>query len=366
MLPTELSEGKTSLLPTGKRQAVVTSIEIGANGDLGEITLEEAWVENKLRLDYDQAADFLERGEASGQITAKREAESQLLIQREAARRLIALRKRAGALTFSSVEPRPVKRAGKVVDLKISRHNIARDLIESFMVAANIGAATFLKKRGLPIIERVVRAPQRWDRIRHIAAQYHASLPEEPDTEALSQFLLEQRTADPDRFGNLSLAIVKLLGPGEYVIEYPDGPQSSHFALAVNDYSHSTAPNRRFSDLALQRLLKAALRNEPLPYGRDELEKIAQRCTVMEDAAKKVERLMRKVVAAQILSDRIGDRFHGIITGSSIKGTYVRLLGWPAEGRIVKGETGIDVGDRVKVELLKADPETGFIDFLRL
>ncbi|MGV3774968.1 MAG: RNB domain-containing ribonuclease [Verrucomicrobiales bacterium] len=366
MLPPNLSEGKTSLLPGGKKRAIVITMDMEADGELSKVTVEEALVQNQIRLSYDEAADYFDRQEMSGVIASNPLMDEQLDLQLEISRRLINLRKNKGALTFSSVEPRPVKKDGKLVDLKVSRHNTARDVIESFMIAANIGAAMFLKSKGWPIIERVVQAPRRWDRIRQIASRYNFSLPPEADTDLLSKFLIERRKADPDRFGNLSMSIVKLLGAGEYVVEYPDGPQRNHFALAVDDYSHSTAPNRRYSDLVLQRLIKAAIADEPIPYTAAELEEAAKRCTRMEDAARKVERLMRKVIAAQMLSQRIGQRFDGIVTGASVKGTYVRLLGWPAEGRIVKGETGIDVGDKVKVQLIKADPQSGFIDFMRL
>ena len=284
-------------------------------------------------------------------------------MQLEASRRLNSLRKEMGALTFSSYEAQPVTKNGEVVDLKLLAHNQARDIIESFMIAANVATATHLKSLGSPIIERVVREPRRWDRIRQIAQSLGHELPDEPQPKPLSDFLAARRSADPASFRDLSLSIVKLLGPGEYVVEYPDGEQTGHFGLALDDYSHSTAPNRRFADLVLQRLLHASNQGGPAPYTGAELDRIAAHCTEREDAARKVERFMRKSAAAYLLRHRVGETFSGIVTGASAKGTYARIHSPSAEGRIVRNECGKDVGDGVRLRLIRVDEEKGFIDF---
>jgi exoribonuclease-2 len=252
-----------------------------------------------------------------------------------------------------------------VVDLQVSGRNQARDLIESFMVAANVATATFLKSRGFPIIERAVSAPRNWKRVCQIAAQFGVQMPDEPEPKPLSDFLAERRKADPNGFADLSLAIVKLLGPGEYVVEHPTGPQTGHFGLALDDYSHSTAPNRRYSDLIIQRLLFAAINGTQRPYDDAALERIAKRCTEREDAARKVERLMRKVAAARLMQKKIGETFRAMVTGASTKGVFVRLFSPPVEGKVVRGEAGMEVGDKVQVRLVNVNEERGFIDFER-
>jgi exoribonuclease-2 len=289
----------------------------------------------------------------------------QLELQLAAARRLEALRKKLGALTFSSYEANPVTRNGQLVDLALTARNRARDMVESFMIAANVAAATFLKSRGWSIIERVVDAPRDWERIRQIAAGFQVSLPETPAPKPLADFLAGRRAADPQGYRDLSLSIVKLLGPGTYRVETPNGPQSGHFGLALDDYSHSTAPNRRYADQIIQRSLLACIAGADRPFTDAELAAIAQHCTEREDAARKVERLMRKVAAAFLLRDRIGEIFPAIVTGASPKGTYVRLKHPAAEGRVIRGDRGLLVGDRPYVRLLSVDPEHGFIDFER-
>lgn len=367
MLPEALSTDWTSLLEGQIRLAIVVDAQLLPSGELADPKVYRARVKNHARLTYDEAGDFIQgHTQASEKIASLPWLRQQLKLQMAASRQLINLRKKEGALTFSSYEPKTVKRNGRVVDLKILPHNAARELIESFMVAINIATATYLKSNGWPIIERVVTAPRRWDRIREIAREYRVELPDHPDQKSLSSFLARERAKNEVNFQTLSLAIVKLLGPGEYVIEYPTGPQQGHFGLAVDDYSHSTAPNRRFADLVLQKLLRACSTNQPLPYTDSELHQIASRCTEREDAARKVERLMRKVCAATLIRQRIGQEFAGMITGASRKGTYARLFDFPAEGKVVRGERGVDVGDRVRLKLLDADPETGFIDFARL
>lgn len=366
MLPEELSTNRTSLLEGQPRLAMVVEMIIDPAGQLENCQVYPAKVINRARLSYDEVGEFMQGGGPPDKVQSCPWLRSQLELQMKTSRRLISLRKQAGALTFSSYEPKTIKRNGKIVDLKVLPHNAARELIESFMVAVNIATATFLKSKGWPILERVVTAPRRWDRIQEIARGYGVNLPDEPDQKALSSFLAKQRAKGEGSFQTLSLAIVKLLGPGEYLVEYPDGPQRGHFGLAVDDYSHSTAPNRRFADLVLQRLLQACLAGRPLPYSPQALEQIAHRCTEREDAARKVERLMRKVCAATLISKRVGQVFTGMVTGASRKGTYARLFDFPAEGKVVRNERGLDVGDRVQLKLLSADPETGFIDFARL
>jgi exoribonuclease-2 len=286
----------------------------------------------------------------------------QLRLQREAAGELRRVRKEQGALTFGSVEAVPIVSDSKV-DLKVRQHTVAEEIIESFMVTANVAMAEYLKERGIASIRRVVRTPKRWDRIQAVSAQFGTPLPNEPDAHALSEFLERRKAADPDHFPDLSLAVVKLLGPGEYMVAGPGQEQEGHFGLAVHDYTHSTAPNRRYADLITQRLLKASLAGSTGLYSESELKTIAAQCTEREDAARKVERLMRKVIAANALSSRVGEEFDGIVTGASPKGTYVRLLHFPAEGRVIKGTAGIDVGDKVRLRLVSLDVEHGYIDF---
>jgi exoribonuclease-2 len=290
--------------------------------------------------------------------------EAQLRLQQEASEQLRGLRKQHGALVFESKEPVAVLDNGQVKDIRIHPRTVAEDIIESFMVAANVSMAQFLKEKGCLSIRRVVRTPKRWERIQAIAAQFGVKLPDAPEPRALSVFLEQRKAADPVHFPELSLSVVKLLGPGEYVVEPPGTEQAGHFGLAVQDYTHSTAPNRRFADLVTQRLLKATL-SGAAPYSEADLSGIAAHCTEREDAARKVERLMRKVLAASLLSHRIGESFDAIVTGASPKGTYVRLLDFPAEGRVIRGSQGLDVGERARVRLASVEVANGFIDFER-
>ena len=291
--------------------------------------------------------------------------EAQLRLQQETSEKLRGIRKQHGALTFGSLEATPTVENGVVKDLTVRQHNVAEDIIESFMVAANVAIAQYLKEKGSLSIRRVVKTPKRWDRIQAIASPYGVKLGAAPDPRALSDFLGQRKAADPVHFPDLSLSIIKLLGPGEYIVEPPGAEHEGHFGLAVNDYTHSTAPNRRFGDLVTQRLLKSMMAGNSAPYSGPELALIAAHCTDREDAARKVERLMRKVAAACLLSSRIGEIFDGVITGASVKGTWVRLLNFPAEGRIVRGQKGCEVGDKVQVRLVFVDIPKGFIDFER-
>jgi VacB/RNase II family 3'-5' exoribonuclease len=365
LLPEELSTDKTSLLENVDHLALVIEMRVQADGEIENPQVYHALVRNQARLSYETVGRFFDEHGAvdfPGDFPALRD---QLHLQGEVTQRLIGLRKRTGALTFSSYEAKPIRKNGEVVDLVLIRHDRARDLIETFMVAANVATATFLKSHGWPIIERVVRAPKRWDRIRQIAAGYGTNLPEDPAPKPLADFLVARRFADPASFNELSLTIVKLLGAGEYVVEHPTGPQTTHFGLAVDDYSHSTAPNRRFADLVLQRLLLALIYEKPNPYSDPQLQEIAGHCTEREHAARKLERSMRKIVAAYIVRNRIGEVFDAIVTGASWKGTWVRVKQPAIEGKVIRGEIGLDVGDRVRVKLMAVDPERGFIDFAR-
>jgi len=289
----------------------------------------------------------------------------QVRMQDEAALRLRSARQQGGALNFESVEAQPVVVDGKVVDLAVVKRNRARDLIEDFMVAANRSVARYLLDNGSPSLRRVVREPRRWDRIVKIAAELGDTLPERPDSVALSQFMARRREIDPEHFADLSLSIVKLLGPGVYALERRSESRgdAGHFGLAVADYVHSTAPNRRFADLVTQRMLYAVQMRLGQPYSDAQLEAIAARCTERADAARKVERTVRKIAGAAMMADRVGDSFPAIITAASRKGTYARLLRPPVEGRVVRGDEGLDVGDTVRLTLVRVDPLQGFIDF---
>jgi VacB/RNase II family 3'-5' exoribonuclease len=367
MLPGALSTDRTSLLEGADRLALVVEMDVQTDGTVEAPLVYAAKIRNQARLSYEEVGDYLQgAAPLATRLNNLPWLGEQLRVQVEASRRLVELRKKAGALTFSSFEPRVVKQDGKVVDLRLEPHTVARELIESFMVAANVGTALFLKRRGWPILERQVTAPRSWDRIREIARDYQQELPKAPDQKALSAFLAQERTRDPVHFQILSLSVVKLLGPGEYVVEYPEGPQQSHFGLAVDDYSHSTAPNRRFADLVLQRLLRANITGKGIPYSPEELQAIAARCNERATKARKVERLMRKVCAAVLMQERIGQCFSAIVTGASPKGTYARLLDFPAEGKITQGERALDVGNQIQVKLLATDPEKGFIDLARV
>ena len=367
MLPAELSTDMTSLVADQDRRAMVIELNVLGSGEVTRHSVYPALVRNRAKLAYSSTGAWLEgRGPIPPAVAAVPGMEEQLRTQLEISVRLRELRKKQGALTFGSIEPMPVIENGQVKDLTVSPHNVAQDIIESFMVAANVAMAMFLSEKSSPSIRRVVRTPKRWDRIQQIAAQYGVSLPQAPDSRALCEFLDQRKTADPLHFPDLSLSIVKLLGPGEYVMEARGGEQEGHFGLAVQDYTHSTAPNRRFADLVTQRLLKSAVSAGPASYSESELAQIAAHCTEREDAARKVERLMRKIMAASAMSQRIGEVFDGLVTGSAEKGTYVRLLKFPAEGRVVRGMQGIDVGDRVRVKLVSVDVNKGFIDFERV
>jgi exoribonuclease-2 len=288
-----------------------------------------------------------------------------LRLQDGIAQKLADLRHRHGALSLESLEPKAVFDGDTVTDLVLDAKDRAKQIIEDFMIAANGVSAAFLEAKGFPSLRRVLRSPERWSRIADLASGYGESLPSEPDAVALEGFLAKRRQAAPEKFPDLSLAVVKLIGRGEYVLDPPGGEPPGHFGLAVKDYTHSTAPNRRFPDLITQRLLKAALSGTALPYPVAELTELAAHCTRKEDDATKVERRVAKSAAALLLSDRIGEAFDAIVTGASPKGTWVRLFHPLVEGRVERGAAGLDVGDQTRVKLIHTDVERGFVDFAR-
>jgi VacB/RNase II family 3'-5' exoribonuclease len=364
MLPTELSEHRTSLLPDGERLAIVTEFVVQPDGSLDDraTRVYAARVHNRAKLVYERVGAWLE-GAAAGDLAP--EIAAQVKLQDDAAQRLRRRRFEHGALELETIEARPVSEDGRIVDLAVVHKSRARELVEDLMIAANGATARYLEQHGRSSIRRVVTAPKRWDRICALAAEYGVQLPAEPSAPALAAFLAGRRTAEPDRFADISLAVVKLMGPGQYALQRADEPDRGHFGLAVDDYAHSTAPNRRYPDLVTQRLLKAAAAGAPPPYSDEELTQIAAHCTERENAARKVERTMRKVAAAVLLSPRIGETFDAIVTGAEPKGVFVRLLHPAAEGRVIRGEQGMDVGDAVRVRLVDTAPLKGFIDFER-
>lgn len=363
MLPEKLSTGFTSLNEGEDRLAIAIETVVSAGGDVMSFDVYRAMVHNKAKLAYDDVGEWLAGGAPPKKVASDKTLTQQLGLQHEASKRLKAERVRNGALELETIEATPITKDGRIVDLKVVHKNQARDLIEDFMIASNVSIAKFLEAKGRSGIRRVVREPERWGRIVDLARQYGAALPAEPDSLALAKFLTERRKADPERFPDLSLAIVKLLGPGIYALDLPGKDPGGHFGLATHDYSHATAPNRRYADLVTQRLVKATLANTPAPYSNDELAAVAQRCTEREDAENKVERTIRKTAAALLLSDHIGEVFDAIVTGANQKGVFVRTKRPPAEGMVVRDHEGFDVGDKVRVKLVGADPDRGFIDF---
>lgn len=368
MLPERLSTDLTSLGQDQDRLAVVVDMVVDRDkGPAISSEIYRAWVRNKAKLAYNSVAAWLEGlAEPPSAIGAVAGLADNLRLQDTIAQRMRQYRHLHGALSLQTIEARAVFSDGQISGLAVEERNRAKDIIEDFMIAANGETARFLASRGFPSIRRVVRTPRRWNRIVEIAAEHHFSLPNEPDPKALETFLNKAHNDDPLRFPDLSLSVIKLLGPGEYVAEQPGQEAPGHFGLAVKDYTHSTAPNRRFSDLLTQRLLKAALAVEPAPYTYETLAELALHCTRQEDAANKVERQVGKSAAALLLQARIGQKFDGLVTGAADKGTWVRLLELPVEGRLVKGYKGVDVGNRLRVKLVAVDVDRGYIDFERV
>jgi VacB/RNase II family 3'-5' exoribonuclease len=364
MLPTELSEGITSLNENEDRVAMVTEICVDEVGAASEGKAYRALVRNRAQLAYPGVGAWLEgKGPAPAKVAENAKLAAQLKLQDAAAQRMSGGRFQHGALDLETIETRPVMLEDEAVEIKQLEKSRSTSLIEEFMVAANGVIARTLEDGGVASIRRIVRTPKRWDRIVEVAAGLGTTLPAEPDSKALNNFLIAQKQKDPDHFPDLSLAIVKLMGPGEYVLVRPNEVSPGHFGLAVQDYTHSTAPNRRFPDIVAQRILKAWLANETHPYTTDELSAIAARCTLMEDAARKVEREMQKRIAAVVLHTHIGQTYRAIVTGVNQYGTFVRTLDPHVDGMLVQGGKGLDVGERVMVKLISTNPERGFIDF---
>jgi len=367
MLPEKLSTDLTSLNYESDRLAMVIEMVIASDGSLQGSDIYSAIVRNYAKLAYNSVADWLEGSGPMPQAIGKVDGlDENLRLQDRVAQKLKALRHLQGALDLATIEARAVFDGDQIKDLEAERKNRAKEIVEDFMIAANGVTARYLASKMYPSLRRVVRTPQRWDRIIALASDHGFTLPEKPDSKALEQFLIAAKAADLLRFPDLSLSVIKLLGAGEYVVELPGGNTAGHFGLAVRDYTHSTAPNRRYPDLITQRLLKAAIAGSSLPYENDELQALAKHCTEQEDGAKKVERQVGKSAAAMLLESRIGERFDGIVTGASDKGTWVRLLHPPIEGKLVSGFAGMDVGDRVSVQLVRTDVERGYIDFKRV
>jgi VacB/RNase II family 3'-5' exoribonuclease len=367
MLPERVSTDATSLNFNQDRLSIVVEITIGIDGSLQESNIYRAWVRNHAKLAYNSVAAWLEnKGDMPEAILAVKGLAENLQLQDRVAQGMKSLRHIQGALSLQTIEAKPVFDGDQIRSLEIEEKNRAKEIIENFMIAVNGVTARFLSASKFPSIRRVVRIPKRWDRIVEIAAEHKFSLPEQPDSKALEEFLVSEKAAHPIRFPDLSLTVIKLLGSGEYIAEPPEGEASGHFGLAVKDYGHSTAPNRRYPDLLTQRLLKAALQQKTTPYSKEELDVLAAHCTEAEDAATKVERQVEKSAAALLLESRIGERFDSIVTGASEKGTWVRLLNIPVEGKLVDGFQGLDVGEQVRVQLIDTNVEQGYIDFKKV
>ena len=365
MLPEELSTDLTSLHEGQERLAVVIEMSIDSAGQISSAVY-RALVLNRAKLTYDGIAAWLDgNAPPPARVAAVSGLDLQLRQQDQVAQVLRRVRHEHGALDFETVQARPIFNEGVLTDLRAEERNRAKELIEDFMIAANGVVARYLQSQRRSLLRRVLRSPERWPRIVALAAAAGGRLPAQPDAAALSAFLAARRAADPATFPELSLSVLKLLGSSEYAVELPNQPAEGHFGLAVNEYTHSTAPNRRFPDLITQRLLKAALDGQRAAYTDDELRELAAHCTVQEKNASKVERQVRKAATALLLIDRVGQQFNAVVTGASEKGTWARISEPVAEGKVVKGQAGLDVGDRLRVRLVHVDPHRGFIDFAR-
>ncbi len=365
MLPERLSTDLTSMNYQEDRPAIVIEMVISDAGEIQSSDIYPAEVRNHAKLAYNSVAAWLEGKIATPDkaIAVDPSLAENLRVQDRVAQKLRSQRHQRGALDLQTLEARPIFAGDEIQDLQVDETNRAKQIIEDFMIAANDVTARFPHGKQVPSLRCVVRSPKRWDRIVEIAAQYNSQLPPEPDSKALACFLTEQKAADPLRFPDLSLSVIKLLGPGEYVVELPNEAAPGHFGLAVKDYTHSTAPNRRYPDLITQRILKATMGGSPMPYSQAELVELARHCTEKEDDANKVERLVAKSAAAMLLSSRIGDQFDAICTGAADKGTWVRIFHPPIEGRLLHGYEGVDVGNRLRVRLIHTDVDRGYIDF---
>lgn len=367
MLPERLSTDLTSLHAGVDRLAIVTELIVCLDGDVELVDIYQALTHNYAKLSYEKTGAWLDgSGEIPSAIFNTAGMKEQIYLQKEAAERLQKFRRKNGTLEFETVESKPIFEDGKVVAIQSEKPNSARDIIENFMVTANVKLAEFLEDKNVLSLRRVVKTPERWNRIVEVARSFGVKLPAQPDSVALSAFLAERKAADPVHFPDLSLSIIKLLGAGDYVVQEPGGAEADgHFGLAVADYTHSTAPNRRYADLIVQRLVKATVAGKPAPYTFEELSEIAAHCNDRESAARKVERQMRKSIAASVMQAHIGETFEAIVTGITKGGTFARILRPPVDGRIVKGEENLNVGENVRVRLLSTEPQRGFIDFAR-
>jgi exoribonuclease-2 len=366
MLPEQLSTGSTSLLENQDEAAVVIEFTVDAQAQISNTNISLARVINKAQLAYPSVGAWLAgQADPPPKVAASKELQQQLRLQDGIAQRLRRERSNHGALNLETIETHPITVRDGSIDIEAEVKNRATQLIEDYMIAANGVVARTLDAKHFSSIRRVVKTPKRWDRIVELARQLGTQLPAEPDSRPLHDFLCEQQKKDPDHFADLSLAVIKLLGPGEYVLEKPGEPPQGHFGLAVQDYTHSTAPNRRYADLVSQRLLKAMILGRPSPYSDDELASIAAQCTRMEDAERKVSREMQKRIAAVAMAGRIGQAFDAIVTGVTDHGSFVRTLKPPVDGMLVRGQQGVDVGDRLRVTLVRTDPAQGYIDFAR-
>jgi VacB/RNase II family 3'-5' exoribonuclease len=363
MLPEKLSTNLTSLVQGAERLAMIIELVVGADGSIASSDIYRATVVNKAKLAYNSVASWLEDGAAAPPVLAAAGLESQVRLQDQVAQALGRVRHTQGALTLETIQTSAVFEGEALQDLVPDRKNRAHELIENVMVAANGVAARWLQDKGLASIRRILRTPEHWDRIVALAAEHGTQLPAVADPVALNAFLAQCRTDHPDQFPDLSLSVIKLLGRGEYALESPGQTVAGHFGLAVRDYMHSTAPNRRYPDVITQRLIKAALASKPAPYTTTELQALAVHCTTQEDHAAKVERRVSKSAAALLLQQRIGQTFDAIVTGAADKGTWARTMLPPVEGRIVRGFQGLKVGQSVRVRLLSTDVTRGFIDF---
>jgi exoribonuclease-2 len=365
MLPEELSTGKTSLLENQDCLSVVIEFVVEATGSVSSSQAYRALVRNHAQLQYNSVGAWLEGATgAPAKVAASKDLQTQLHLQDEAAQKLKNQRFANGALSLQTDELYPQIVDDQVVSMQAQQKNRATELIEDFMIAANGVVARLLES--ISSVRRIVKQPRRWDRIVALAAQYGVKLPGDPDSRRLNDFLLKRKTADPEHFADLSIAVIKLIGPGEYVLERPGEPAPGHFGLAVQDYTHSTAPNRRFPDIVTQRLIKAVLAGQPNPYSDKELEAIAANCTAKEDAARKVERDMSKRLAALAMQKHIGDTFDAIVTGVTPHGTFIRVLQPRLDGLLAQGAKGVDVGDKLRVQLIRADVQRGYLDFARI
>ena len=367
MLPEQLSTNLTSLNEGEDRIAIVVDMVFAKDGSLASSEVYRARVHNRAKLAYNSVGAWLAgTGPAPQRIGQVPGLDANLRLQDSVAQQLTGLRHQHGALTLETLEAQAVFAGDSLSTLEINQTNRATQLIEELMVAANAVVARYLAGKNLPSLRRVLRDPERWGRIVELAAELNEKLPDAPDAVALQTFLIRRRDAAPEKFADLSLAVIKLIGRGEYALDLPGDKSSGHFALAVKDYTHSTAPNRRFPDLLTQRFVKAAMAGGPMPYTNAELTALAKHCTDQEDAANKVERQVDKSAAALLLSGQIGAQFDAIVTGASGKGTWVRLQQMPTEGRLTAGFPGLNVGDHLRVRLVHTDVQRGFIDFARI